>query len=237
MNPKIATHLLKELLVGIEFAVFAGVVQGHVGICSFIERINFAARIGMRVDMNAGGALIELRKIQNLMDRFFALHSARMSAVHIVKNAGSEAAGAAIAIFFLHAKILDPQFPNGHGHPAILAAMIVNAASLANFPANGHDFEKIALENQVPRVMAFGVKKIRLQSGGANLMLLEVVFDIFESEVFAMDGGEAANPVIDGYLLYCCLLHRTLLVARGVRIKWSIAPGSRLRAEKNGAFA
>jgi hypothetical protein len=198
MSPKIATRLLKELLVRIEFAVFAGVVQGHVGICSFIERIDFAVRIGMGVDMNAGGALIELRKIENLMNGLFALHGSGMSVVHVIKNAGSETAGAAVAIFFLHAEILDAQFANGHSHPAILSAMIVNAASLAHFPANGHDFEEIALENEVPRVMAIGVKKVGLQSGGANLMLLKVAFDIFESELFAMDGGKAANPVIDG---------------------------------------
>ena len=77
-------RILKEFLVRIEFAVFAGVVQGDVRISSAVERIDFATLIGIRVDVNAGGALVEFREIEDLMDRLFALNGSRMIVIHDV---------------------------------------------------------------------------------------------------------------------------------------------------------
>jgi hypothetical protein len=60
-------------------------------------------------------------------------------------------------------KILNAQPPDRRHHPAILVAMVVDAAHVADVPADGHDFEELAFVDQVPRVMALGVKKIRSQ--------------------------------------------------------------------------
>lgn len=159
--------------------------------------------------MDAGGALIEFGEIQNLVHRLLALHGSGMIVIHGVRRAGADAAGAGNGILALDVKILDKQSADRNGHPAILPAMIVNAADLANFPADGHNFEEITLENEIPRVMAFGVEKIGLQSVRRNRMPLEIAFDVFKSELFAMDFREAANPFVNVQLRHTGLLART----------------------------
>jgi hypothetical protein len=197
---------LKEFLVRIEFAVFAGVIQGNVGVGSFIDGVNLAAGIRMGIDVDAGGTLIEFGEIQNLVDGLFALDGAGVIVVHIVGNAGREAARATRRVLIVDAKILDAQFANGHGHPAILSAMIVDAADLANFPADGHHFEEVALKDEIPSVVALGVKKIRLEGVDADLISLKIFFDFRKREIFAMDGGKAAHPFVDGHLRHGSLL-------------------------------
>jgi len=61
-----------------------------------------------------------------------------MRRVHFVDFRGSDFAGAAACVFFIDAKILDFQAADGRGHPAVLITMIVYAAVLADFPADGH---------------------------------------------------------------------------------------------------
>src|SRR5580658_1831177 len=74
-------------------------------------------------------------------------------------------------VALVDAKILYAQTPDRGNHPAILVAMIVNAAHLADIPADCHHFKKIAFVNQVSRVMALGVKKIGSKSFRLNSFL------------------------------------------------------------------
>jgi hypothetical protein len=203
---KFAAPLLEKFLVGTEFAVFAGVMQGRVGVSSFVHGVDFATGIGMRIDMNAGGALIELLEIEDLVDGLFALDRARMIAIHIVGDAGTDVAGTVRAIFAVDAEVLDAQFTDGDSHPAVLSAMIVDAANLADLPTDGQHFEEVALENQIPRVVALGVKEIRLQRIDAEVILLEVAFDFGNGEILAMNGKKAVHPLIDGHLRHGTLL-------------------------------
>jgi hypothetical protein len=203
---KFAATSLEEFLVGTEFAVFAGVMQGHVRVSSFVGGIDFTSGIGMGIDVDAGGALVEFLKIEDLVDGLFALDCSGMVGVHIVGNAGTDAASAVRAIFAFDAEILDAQFTDGNGHPAVLSTMIVDAADLADFPADGEHFEKIALENQIPGVVALGVKKIWVESADGDVILLEVAFDLGNGEIFAMDFGKAVHPLVDGHLRHGNLL-------------------------------
>ena len=82
------------------------------------------------------------------MHRFFGAHHARMRCVHIVVLGGDQLTFAVCGVALLDAKILHPQLADGHGHPAILVAVIVNAAYLSGFPADGDDFEELVLEDQ-----------------------------------------------------------------------------------------
>lgn len=75
--------------------------------------------------------------------------------------------------------------------------MIVNAAVLPNFPADGHAFEKIVLENKIACVVAFGEKEVFVQRFGLDGVLDDVVLDIFEREVALGNGREAFDPVGD----------------------------------------
>jgi hypothetical protein len=51
--------LLQKLLVGVEFAVFAGVVEGNVAVGAFFFGVDFAAVEGLGIDVDADGSLIE----------------------------------------------------------------------------------------------------------------------------------------------------------------------------------
>ncbi len=176
----------------------------------------------MGVDVKAGGALVEFGKIENLMNGLFALDGAGMVVVHVVGDARRNVAGAAGVVLIFNAEILDAQFADGHGHPAILSAMIVNAAELADFPANRDDFEEAAFEDEIPRVMAFGVEEVGLQGFDADLVLLEVFFDFRKSEIFAMNGGKAVDPFIDCELRHGASFERKICVER----KYSAGEGN-----------
>ena len=226
-SSKGASQLSEKFLVRREFAVFAGVMQGDVGVRSFIKRVDFTTGIRMGVDVNAGGALIEFGEIEDLMDRFFALHGAGMIVVHVIGNAGRDTASAAGVILILDAKILNAEFANRYSHPTILPAMIVNAAGLANFPADGEHFEEAALIDEIPRVVALGVEKVRLESIRENLILLEIFFDLRKREILTMNGRKAADPLID-----LELRHEASCKCKAVSSE-SIAPAREIGAEKN----
>ena len=51
---------LQQLFVGMELAVFAGVVQGNVAVGALFARVDFATVEGLGIDVDADGALIEL---------------------------------------------------------------------------------------------------------------------------------------------------------------------------------
>ncbi len=191
---------LQQLFVGVELAVLAGVVKGDVAVCAFFTLVNFATVERLRVDVDADGALLEFRQVQDLMDRLQGIDVDGMRGVHLVDFRGDDFAGAAACIFVLDAKILDFQAADGRGHPAVLIAMIVNAAVLADFPADGHALEKIVLEDEIARVVAFGEEAVLVERFGADGVLDDVVLDIFEGEVALGNCGEVFDPVGDGEL-------------------------------------
>jgi hypothetical protein len=193
--------MLKKLFVGVELAVFAGVVQGDVAVSAAFALIDFATVEGLRIDVNADGALIKFGQVQNLMDRFEGINVNRMGAVHFVDFRGNDFAGAAGGIFFVDAKILDFQTADGGGHPAVLIAMIVDAAVLPNFPTDSHALEEIVFENEIAGVIAFGEEEIFFERLGTDSVQDDEVLDRFESEGTLGDSDEAFDPVGDGQLL------------------------------------
>jgi hypothetical protein len=102
--------------------------------------------------------------------------------------------------------VLDAQTADRRGHPAILIAMIVNAAALANLPTNGHALKQSIFENQVARVISLGEIAILVQSFRAHVVTDDVVLDIFESEVALGNGGDALHPIGDGEQFGCDVL-------------------------------
>jgi hypothetical protein len=79
--------------------------------------------------------------------------------------------------------------------------MIVDAAVLANFPADGHALEEIVFENEVACVVALGEEAILVEALGTRGVVEDVVLHDFESEVALGNGSEALDPVGDGELL------------------------------------
>jgi hypothetical protein len=184
-----------------ELAVFAGVVERDVAVGALLAGVDFTGveRLGIYVD--AYGALVEFGKIQDLMDRLERIHVDGMGAVHFVDFCGDDFAGATARVFFVNAEILNFQAPDGGGHPAVLIAMIMDAAVLAYFPADGHALEEVIFENEIARVVSLGEEKVFVERLGFNGVLDDVVLDNFEREVALGDSGEAFNPVGDGELL------------------------------------
>ena len=194
---------LQKFFVGVEFAVFGSVVEGDVAVSALFELIDFAGVERLGVDVNADGALIVFGKIENLMDRFEGVDVTRIGGVHFIdvgrqEPTGAGVVGGGVAVF--DAEILDLEAAYGGGHPTILVAMIVDARELADFPADGHTFEKIILENEVAGVAALGEENIFFEGVGADMMLDDKVLDVFEGEFFGGDGSEILNPVGDGKL-------------------------------------
>lgn len=76
----------------------------------------------------------------------------------------------------------------------------MDAAILADFPADGHALEEIVFENKVARVISFGKKAVLVESFGADGVLDDIALDVFESEFALGESGEVFHPVGDGEL-------------------------------------
>ena len=188
-----------------ELAVFAGVVERDVGIGAFVAVIDFTHIERFGIDVDADGALIEFGKIQNLVDGFERIDVGRVCRVHLINIGRDEIACSAvlfIGMAILNTKVLHFQAADRSGHPAILVAMIVDAAELADFPADGHAFEHVVLENQVAGVAAFGEEKILFERFGSDGVVEDVVLNIFEGEGAVGDGRKVFHPVSDHELFY-----------------------------------
>jgi hypothetical protein len=203
---------LQKLLGGIEFAVFASVVERDVGVGALLAEIDFARieRLGINVD--ADGTLVEFEEIENLMDGLEGIDIGGMGGVHFVNVGGDDATLAVGGIALVDAEVLDLQTANGSGHPTVLVAMVVNAAGLADFPADGHALEDIVLENEIAGVVSFGEEEVFVESFRTNGMAKKVALNVFEGEIAFGDGGETFHPIGDrellgGHLLVHCAPH------------------------------
>src|ERR1700690_3268976 len=76
--------------------------------------------------------------------------------------------------------------------------MIVDAAVLSDFPADGHALEKLVLENQIPRVIPLGKENILVECLRTHNVADDVVLHIFEGEVALGNGSEALDPIRGG---------------------------------------
>jgi len=193
----------EKFFVGVELAEFGSVVEGDVAVGTFFELVDFAGVERLGVNVNADGALIVFGEIENLMDGLEGIDVDGICGVHFVDVRRSEATragvvGDGVAVF--DAEILDLEAADGGGHPAILIAMIVDAGELADFPADGHTFEKIVFENEIAGVAALGEKNIFFEGVGADVILDDEGLDVFEGEILGGDGGEILDPVGDGEL-------------------------------------
>jgi hypothetical protein len=206
---------LQQLLRGIEFAVFAGVMEGYVGIGALLAEIDLAQVKRLGIDVDADGTLVEFREIENLVDRFERIDIGGMGSVHFVDVGGDDATRAVGGIALLDAEILDLQPADGSHHPTVLVAMIVDAAGLADFPADGHALEDFVFEYEIACVVAFGEEEIFIEGLRTDKMAKDIVLNIRECEFAIGDTGETPNPIGD-----CELFGGHLLVHGVPRIEF-----------------
>jgi hypothetical protein len=93
--------------------------------------------------------------------------------------------------------VLNSQTPDGRGHPTILVAMIVDAAVLANFPADRHALKQIVLENQIAGVVAFRKIAVFVQSLRKDGVADDVVLNILQCKFSDWNTSEPLNPICD----------------------------------------
>jgi len=70
-----------KFLGGVQFAVFAGVVEGDIAVRTLLAKIDLASVEGLRINVDADGALVEFGEIQNLMDGLERVDISRMGGV------------------------------------------------------------------------------------------------------------------------------------------------------------
>jgi hypothetical protein len=182
------------------FAVLAGVMERNVGVSPFVAVVDFAHVERLGIDVDADSALIEFGKIQNLVNWFERIDISGMRRVHFVNVGSGEITCSAvfsIGMAVLDTKVLHFEAADRCGHPTILVAMIVDAAELAYFPADGHTLEHIVLENQVAGVTAFGKEEIFFERFGTDGVVENVVLNSFQGEVAVGYGGEIFDPIGD----------------------------------------
>src|SRR5215470_14195882 len=129
---------LQQFFVWVEPAVLRSVMERNVRVSTAILEINFAGIERLGIDMDGHGALCVLHRVNHCVYRLGWIHVTRMVGIHIQNIGWNNLAGAASGIALIDAIVLHAQPPYRRGHPAILAAVIVDAALLANFPADGH---------------------------------------------------------------------------------------------------
>jgi hypothetical protein len=203
-------------------------VERNVGIGALFAKIDFTRIERLGIDVDADGALAEFGQIEDLVDGLEGIDVGRMGGVHLVDVGGDDATRALGGVAIIHAEILDLQTANGSRHPTVLVAMIVDAAGLTNFPADGHALEDVVFEDEIAGVVAFGEEEIFVERLRADGMAKDVVLNIGEGEFVLGNAGESLDPVRDcelfgGHLL----LHEAPQIEFGKRgLREIIARGS-----------
>ena len=88
-------------------------MERDVGVGAFIAIVDFAHIEGLGIDVDADGALIEFRKIQNLMHGFERIDVRGMSGIHFVNIGRSEMTCAVRCIAIIDVEILDFEAADG----------------------------------------------------------------------------------------------------------------------------
>ena len=130
----------------------------------------------------------------NLMNWFHGLNKRRMRPIQIV---GGNFAVAGCGIELLHSVVVNLQPADRSRHPAVLIAMVMDAAGLADFPAQRHALEQCILEDQVAGVASLRIENVLFQTGRLHGMLDDIILDGLQSKILFRNGGEARDPVGD----------------------------------------
>ena len=120
--------------------------------------------------MQTHRAFVKVFWIDDPVDRIGGVNCARTSRVHFDCVCRSQLTSPGIQILRPEMEIFHQQAARGHEHPAVLVAMIVHRADLADFPANGNQFVQRRLVNQIAGVVLpvpadIGDQRLRRDAG------------------------------------------------------------------------
>ena len=104
---------------------------------ALLSGVDDAAVEGTGVDVQADGALVEFSRVEHTVNGFERINSAGMRSIHLYSFGDFDTALAEGDILIDHVEVLHQQAADGNGHPAVLVAVVVDGAGLADFPADG----------------------------------------------------------------------------------------------------
>lgn len=119
------------------FPVFRGVVELNFAARTLFGGIYDAGIKRARIHVQAHGALIKFAGIEDPVDGLAWVDSAGLKRVHFYGSRGFNGAMAGPDILIDNVEVLHQQTADGDGHPAVLIAVVVNGATLADFPTDG----------------------------------------------------------------------------------------------------
>lgn len=122
-------------------------------------------------------ALVELRKIQDLMHGFSGIYFGWAALMNVEGLSSIQLAISTGRILRDHAEVLDAKLADWHRHPATLIPVVMNRRSLAHVPADRHQLEQFIPEDQIARVVFVAEENVWLQSGFIHAMVLKVIVD------------------------------------------------------------
>jgi len=128
-------------------------VQFDFAARALLGGVDHAGVEGTGIDVQADGALVEFAGIEDPVNGFERIDGAGVRGIHLYGLGGRNRAFAAGDILMHDVKILDEQTADGDGHPAVLVAVIVHGAGLADFPADGEQLIKRSFVDQVASVV------------------------------------------------------------------------------------
>lgn len=187
----------EELL---RFAVFGVEVELDFAAGALFGRVDHAGIEGARVDVQADRALVKFATIHHAMNGIGGIDCAGLRDIHLDGVGGLKAATALLQILVNQMKIFHLQAPDGDGHPAVLIAMIMHRAGLADLPANGHQFVERGAVDEIASVVPAVPVEIGRERVGADGSSLEKATHGFD----AVEGGlrelpQALDELLNGY--------------------------------------
>lgn len=186
------------------FAVFGCVVKFDFAARTLLNGINDACIEGPGVNMHADGSLVEFARIQHTMHGLERINRTGTRDIHLERVGRLDCALAAGDVLIYHVKILHEQAANRDGHPAVLVAVIVHGAYLADLPADGDQLVERSLVDEVARVVLTIPGEIRRESLGIERVVLQELAKLFRLlEGWLGKFAELCNEILDRNGFYC----------------------------------
>ncbi len=134
-------------------AVGGVVVQLDLSAGALFGGVNHAGIEGARIDVQADGTLVEFAGIQHTMHGLLRIDGAGLGDIHLDDLGGLQFAAAGGDVLLYDMEILHLQAADGHRHPTVLIAMVVDGTGLTDLPTDGQQFIERSLVDQIAGVV------------------------------------------------------------------------------------
>ena len=158
-------------------------MEANLAAGALLGRVDDTTIEGPRIDVEADGPIVELARVEYAMHGVGGIDGAGIGRVHLFDIFRLEIADAGGQILMDGVKIFNLQAAYGDGHPAVLVAVVMHGAGLADLPADGEQLIDRSFIDQVAGVVlaipgeigseGFGMDRSVLQECAKLLNLVE----------------------------------------------------------------